>query len=93
MAAKSSIRDTGRVLDLSLSEVDRISKLVPNMKLNDIFSMNDSDLKTELRTDEFSRVNELKSFIIHLIYLQKLCNKQVFLEGSLEILEFMHVEL
>ena len=60
MAAKSSIRDTGRVLDLSLSEVDRISKLVPNMKLNDIFSMNDSDLKSELRTDEFSRVNELK---------------------------------
>ena len=45
MAAKSSIRDTGRVLDLSLSEVDRISKLVPNMKLNDIFSMNESDLK------------------------------------------------
>ena len=43
MAAKSSIRDTGRVLDLSLSEVDRISKLVPNMKLNDIFSMNESD--------------------------------------------------
>ena len=32
MAAKSSIRDTGRVLDLSLSEVDRISKLVPNME-------------------------------------------------------------
>ena len=60
MAAKSSIRDTGRVLDLSLSEVDRISKLVPNMKLGEIFSKKEIDLKSELRTDEFSRVSELK---------------------------------
>jgi hypothetical protein len=33
------------------------------MKLNDIFSMNESDLKLELRTDEFSRVSELKKII------------------------------
>ena len=36
MAAKSSIRDTGRVLDLSLGEVDRIAKLMgdePNVKI------------------------------------------------------------
>ncbi|MBQ0741507.1 hypothetical protein J9332_45265, partial [Aquimarina celericrescens] len=31
MAAKSSIRDTARVLDLPLSDADRISKLIPNM--------------------------------------------------------------
>ncbi len=35
MAAKSSIRDTARVLDLPLFDADRIAKLIPNMsKLN-----------------------------------------------------------
>ena len=37
MAAKSSIRDTARVLDLSLGEADRIAKLVPNIRLSSIF--------------------------------------------------------
>ena len=32
MAAKSSIRDTARVLDLPLGEADRIAKLLPNIK-------------------------------------------------------------
>ena len=83
MAAKSSIRDTGRVLDLSLSEVDRISKLVPNMKLNDIFSMNDSDLKSELRTDEFSRVNELKKLYNSSDLSAETLQQASLLEGSL----------
>ena len=39
MAAKSSIRDTARVLDLPLNDADRLAKLVPNMsKLKTIFS-------------------------------------------------------
>ena len=37
MAAKSSIRDTARVLDLPLADADRIAKLVPNIKLSQIF--------------------------------------------------------
>ena len=38
MAAKSSIRDTARVLDLPLSDADRIAKLVPDFKsLSQIF--------------------------------------------------------
>ena len=83
MAAKSSIRDTGRVLDLSLSEVDRISKLVPNMKLNDIFSMNESDLKSELRTDEFSRVSELKKLFKASGLSAQTLQQASLLEGSL----------
>ena len=39
MAAKSSIRDTARVLDLPLADADRIAKLVPNIKLSQIFSL------------------------------------------------------
>jgi DNA polymerase III subunit alpha len=44
MAAKSSIRDAGRVLDLSLPETDRIAKLVPDMKLNKLFSLPEEKL-------------------------------------------------
>ena len=83
MAAKSSIRDTGRVLDLSLSEVDRISKLVPNMKLDEIFSKNESDLKAELRTDEFSRVSELKNIYNSNDLSSKTLEQATLLEGSL----------
>ena len=60
MAAKSSIRDTARVLDLSLSDADRVAKLVPNMKLKKIFNLDNKALKESLRSDEFARVSELK---------------------------------
>ena len=60
MAAKSSIRDTARVLDLSLGDADRIAKLVPNIKLAKIFSLEDRELRENLRLDEFNQVKELK---------------------------------
>ncbi|MEL6975707.1 MAG: DNA polymerase III subunit alpha, partial [Bacteroidota bacterium] len=60
MAAKSSIRDTARVLDLPLNDADRIAKLIPNMgKLHKIFGMEPSDLKKKFRSDELEKVNEL----------------------------------
>ncbi|HCZ10127.1 MAG TPA: hypothetical protein DHV04_04750, partial [Flavobacteriaceae bacterium] len=60
MAAKSSIRDTARVLDLPLGDADRIAKLVPNIKLANIFSLDDAALKDKLRSDEFGQVKELQ---------------------------------
>ena len=68
MAAKSSIRDTARVLDLSLGDADRIAKLVPNIKLASIFSLDDNELKGRLRSDEFSQVKELQE-ILSLIHI------------------------
>tara|TARA_R110002020_G_scaffold296658_2_gene512457 strand:+ start:4908 stop:9290 length:4383 start_codon:yes stop_codon:yes gene_type:complete len=62
MAAKSSIRDTARVLDLPLGDADRIAKLIPNMsKLNKIFGQSDADLKKKFRSDDLVKVNELIS--------------------------------
>jgi DNA polymerase-3 subunit alpha len=61
MAAKSSIRDTARVLDLSLGDADRVAKLVPNMKLKKIFNSDDKTLKENLRSDDFARVAQLKA--------------------------------
>ncbi|MES2486734.1 MAG: DNA polymerase III subunit alpha [Bacteroidota bacterium] len=59
MAAKSSIRDTARVLDLPLFEADKVAKLIPNMKLAKIFSMDQNALRSALRGDEYDRVQEL----------------------------------
>ncbi|MBO0324341.1 DNA polymerase III subunit alpha [Muricauda sp. CAU 1633] len=60
MAAKSSIRDTARVLDLPLGDADRIAKLIPNMsKLNKIFGVDEADLRKKFRSDELEKVNEL----------------------------------
>ncbi len=62
MAAKSSIKDTARVLDLPLPDADRIAKLIPDMSLSKIFSLPDDALAEKLKNnqDDIGRVNELK---------------------------------
>ena len=60
MAAKSSIRDTARVLDLPLGDADRIAKLIPTMsKLGKIFGKTDAELKKQFRSDDYEKVNQL----------------------------------
>lgn len=60
MAAKSSIRDTARVLDLPLGDADRIAKLIPTMsKLGKIFGQSESDLKKKFRADDLEKVHQL----------------------------------
>ncbi|MBT8237526.1 MAG: DNA polymerase III subunit alpha, partial [Croceitalea sp.] len=60
MAAKSSIRDTARVLDLPLNDADRIAKLIPTMgKLNKIFGIDEADLKKKFRPDDLDKINQL----------------------------------
>ena len=50
MAAKSSIRDTARVLDLPLGDADRIAKLIPNMsKLKKIIGVDEKTLKRKIQ--------------------------------------------
>jgi DNA polymerase-3 subunit alpha len=60
MAAKSSIRDTARVLDLPLNEADRLAKLVPTMaKLNKIFGVEERDLQKKFRNEDMEKINQL----------------------------------
>lgn len=64
MAAKSSIRDTARVLDLPLSEANRISNLVPTMtKLSKVFGMSPQELQSKFRSEELPMVNELIAMV------------------------------
>ena len=60
MAAKSSIRDTARVLDLPLSDSDRIAKLIPTMsKLSKIFGQSEADLKKKFRAEDLEKIHQL----------------------------------
>jgi len=62
MAAKSSIRDTARVLDLPLFEADRVAKLVPDIKLAKLFSLEDKALADKLKgnSDQIEMARQLK---------------------------------
>ncbi len=83
MAAKSSIRDTARVLDLPLNEADRIAKLIPNMtKLNKIFKMSDGELRNRFRSDDLPKVNELLNLSEGSDLEAQTINQAKILEGS-----------
>ncbi len=60
MAAKSSVRDAGRVMDLPLGDTDRLAKMVPNMvKLAKLFEMDEKTMKSKLKEMEFLPAQEL----------------------------------
>jgi DNA polymerase-3 subunit alpha len=83
MAAKSSIRDTARVLDLPLNEADRIAKLIPNMtKLNKIFGLSEAELRSRFRSEELPKVNELLNLSEGEDLEAQTINQAKILEGS-----------
>ena len=62
MAAKSSIRDTARVLELPLGDADRLSKQMPDISLSKLFKLDDKSLKEKLRGQEgLDQVNAIKA--------------------------------
>ena len=84
MAAKSSLRDTARVLDLPLFEADRIAKLVPGVKLKNIFG-DDEKSKGKiagLRAEEKQLVEELRNISNGNDLASETVNKATILEGS-----------
>ena len=84
MAAKSSIRDTARVLDLPLHEADKIAKLVPTMsKLNRIFELDENKLSSIFRAEELEKVNQLLNISEGEDLEAETVNQARILEGSL----------
>ena len=64
MAARSSIRDVGRVLSFPLGDTDKIAKMVPSRpgtKLKNILNRSDKELKSEWTTDDYSKIKDLIS--------------------------------
>lgn len=82
MAAKSSIRDVGRVLDVPLPEVDKVAKMVPNTSLDKIFNLEEKVLKEKLNTDEFANVSELRKLEKQEDLIGQTLSQAKTLEGS-----------
>jgi DNA polymerase-3 subunit alpha len=84
MAAKSSIRDAARVLDLPLQDADRIAKLVPDLSLSKLFKMDDLELADKLKNnqDDINRAKELKNLADGNDLASKVVNQARKLEGS-----------
>lgn len=62
MAARSSIRDVGRVMSHPLGDTDRLAKLIPSRpgtKLYKILNQSDQDLRSDWPSDDFSKIKEL----------------------------------
>lgn len=84
MAAKSSIRDTGRVLQLSLPETDRLAKLLPDISLKELFSLPENTLKEKLKNaDDFAHAKELISISKEKTLEGRTLAQAVKVEGSL----------
>ena len=49
MAAKSSIKDAARVMDLPLPDAVRLANLVPSISLNKIFNLSEKELSEKLQ--------------------------------------------
>ncbi|MCB0398449.1 MAG: DNA polymerase III subunit alpha [Winogradskyella sp.] len=83
MAAKSSIRDTARVLDLPLNDADRIAKLIPTMsKLGKIFGLSEKDLAKKFRQEDLEKVNQLLNISDGSDLEAETVNQARVLEGS-----------
>ena len=82
MAAKSSIRDAARVLELPLGDADKIAKLVPDMKLSKLFKLDESGLKAKLNSDQMGMARELKTISKGIDLSAKTLNQARVIEGS-----------
>ena len=61
MAAKSSVRDTARVLELPLPDADRLAKLIPDIKLGKLFKLEGKELSDKLKGNK-EEVDKAKMF-------------------------------
>ena len=84
MAAKSSIRDTARVLDLPLFEADKTAKLVPDLtSLKQLFSYDDKIMKEKLKSTQYSTAKKLKQLADGEDLLANTINNARKIEGSI----------
>lgn len=83
MAAKSSIRDTARALDLPLNEADHIAKLIPDFaKLKKIFALEDNEVRSKFRGEDADMVEELRGIAAGSDLAAETLRQARILEGS-----------
>ncbi len=82
MAAKSSLRDCARVLELSLQDADVLAKKMPDIKLKKLFSLEEKELKEKVG-DGFANALEIKEISKGDALISQVVNKARTLEGSI----------
>jgi DNA polymerase-3 subunit alpha len=85
MAAKMSIKDVARVMELSIPESNALTKLVPDRpgtNLNEIMTRNLDDLK-DLQGDDYENVKRLRSILANeSLQESRVLKEAMVLEGS-----------
>ena len=87
MAAKSSIKDVARVLDLSLEQSNALAKLVPDKpgtSLNEILHIEEKELKNKegISSDDIVNINKLQSIYKGNTLQSKILHEAEKLEGT-----------
>lgn len=82
MAAKSAIRDAGRVLQLPLQDTDRVAKLVPDTKLSKLFAWTDKEMSKNLNGDAYQLGKQLRDLAKGDSKEAEVINQARILEGS-----------
>jgi DNA polymerase-3 subunit alpha len=87
MAAKLSLRDVGRVMNIPLSEVDRVAKTFPShlsATLKKVLALNDIDpgLKEKLNSDEVDKAYQFRQLAEQNDQVGKMIQTAKKLEGS-----------
>jgi DNA polymerase-3 subunit alpha len=87
MATKSSVKDVGRVLDMPLSDVDKITKAIPDnpkATLNTLLAQGDisPELKEELNTEQLAQAYEFRKLSMGDTPQARVLKQAVRLEGS-----------
>lgn len=82
MAAKTSVRDAGRVMGYSISEVENVTKLIPDMSLNDVLDKPVNELKQSLRSDQFEGAMAIRKISEEGSGMSEVLKQAKKLEGS-----------
>jgi len=87
MAAKMSLRDVGRVMDVPLNEVNRVTKIFPSLQkatLAKVLSGKDidPDLKSEMNSEDVEKANQFRKIAAQNDQVGKMIQTARKLEGS-----------
>ena len=84
MAAKSSIKDTARVLELPLADAERIVKMLPDLTLNQLFGLGDEELKVHLKHggDQTRMAKKLREMVTGTDLVAQTLRQATILEGT-----------
>ena len=83
MGAKSAVRDTGRVLDLPLPDAGRLAKTIPDIKLKELFTWHERELREKLSADDLHKATQLRTLSKGDDVGAKTLNQARIIEGSL----------